>query len=149
MNAQASTQVRSTPRTIRESVIEYRTFTFWTLVTAQSVSALYQLYRSTIMEAPQYDAFGTGAVIGYAVLFGFAFLARLGKRWTWWLTLLSTTALNLFGIFVYYPQTTTARRFGLIDWTEGVVYVGLLFVAATMSALNLAAVTLAPDKEPV
>ena len=118
------------------------------LVSAQTISALYQVYRSTIMEAPQYDAFGAPAVIGYTILFALAWLARLGRRWTWWLTLLWTIAMINFGIFFYFPEMTAARQFGPIDWIEGVVYEGLLFVAATMSIFSLSGVTLTPDTKP-
>ena len=148
MNAQASTQTHTGSTTTRTSALSYHVVTSWTLVSAQTISALYQVYRSTIMEVPQSDAFGAPAVIGYTILFTLALLVRLGRRWTWWLTLLSTLAMLNFGIFFYFPDVTAARQFGPIDWIEGVVYVGLLFVAAIMSIFSLAGVTLAPDTKP-
>ena len=148
MTADTSTHMRTTSTTTRTSAISSRVATFWTLVSAQTISLLYQVYRSTIMEAPQWDAFDAPAVIGYTILFGVALLARLGRRWTWWLTLLSSIAIINVGIFFYFPEVTAARQFGPIDWIEGVVYEGLLFVAAIMSIFSLAGRTLAPDTKP-
>jgi hypothetical protein len=58
-------------------------------------------------------------------------LMLTGREWTAWLGLIFAAGSILVSIFYYNPQIMLERRPGILDWTEDLVFTGLLFVAAT------------------
>jgi hypothetical protein len=114
---------------------------FWTLAAAFVISALYQLYRSALMEVPEYDAFTLTTGIVYAAFIGVSALVLTGRRWAWWIVSVLVLLLVLLGVFWYYPVVVPARieagAMGLVGWLEGTIYMGLLFVAGFICVLNL------------
>jgi hypothetical protein len=115
--------------------------TFVALVVAFGFSALYQLYRSMLLEVPRYDAFTLTMGSAYLVLVGISALILTNRRWAWWTVSGLVILLLAVGVFWYYPVVATARMeagsMGLLGWLEGTVYTGLLFVAGFICALNL------------
>jgi hypothetical protein len=120
------------------------------LATAFASSALYQLYRATPMEIPEYDAFTVVTGAAYLVFVGISALVLTGRRWAWWVVLILVLALLSVGVFWYYPVVVTARieagAMGLVGWLEGSVYIGLLFVAGLICVLNLLGARLVPER---
>ncbi len=120
----------------------------WLLVAAFTISSAYQLYRSTVLEVPAYDRFDLFTAVIYAIFFGIAVLVGTGRRWAPWLGLIATICWTLVGIFYYYPVITPVRTFGLIDWTEAVVYLGLIFTAGVLCVCDLCGVALIVRRRP-
>jgi hypothetical protein len=121
--------------------LKHHIVAFWTLAAAFVISALYQLYRSALMEVPQYDAFTLTTGIVYASFIGVSALVLTGRRWAWWVVSVLVLLLLLVGVFWYYPVVVPARieagAMGLVGWLEGSVYMGLLFVAGFICILIL------------
>src|SRR5215203_7532254 len=121
--------------------LKHHVVAFWTLATAYVISALYQLYRSVLMEVPQYDAFTLTTSIVYASLIGVSALVLTNRSWAWWVVSGLVVLLVLVGVFWYYPVVVPARieagAMGLVGWLEGSMYMGLLFVAEFICILNL------------
>jgi hypothetical protein len=122
---------------------------FWTLAAAFVISALYQLYRSAVMEIPVYDAFTLTTAVVYASLIGVSALVLTNRRWAWWVVSALVLLLLLVGVFWYYPVVVPARieagAMGLVGWLEGSVYMGLLFVGGFVCLLNVLGVRLVPQ----
>jgi hypothetical protein len=114
---------------------------FWTLAAAFVISALYQLYRSALMEVPEYDALTLTTGIVYAAFIGVSALVLTDRRWAWWIVSVLVLLLLSLGVFWYYPVVVPARievgAMGLVGWLEGTIYMGLLFVAGFICILNL------------
>lgn len=127
----------------RTKTFEQSTLTFGVLAVAFAVSILYQLYRATLMEIPEYDAFTLTTGIGYALCIGVCALVLTDRLWAWWIVSALVLFLVAIGLFYYFPVVTTARDMGFVDWLEGLVFVGLLFVAGFVCALRLLGVSLA------
>jgi|SRR5215211_6885678 hypothetical protein len=129
--------------------LKHHVVAFWTLATAFVISALYQLYRSVLMEVPQYDAFTLTTGIVYASLIGVSALVLTNRSWAWWVVSGLVVLLVLVGVFWYYPVVMPARieagAMGLVGWLEGSVYMGLLFVGGFVCLLNLQGVRLVPE----
>ena len=129
--------------------LKHHVVAFWTLAAAFVISALYQLYRSALMEVPQYDAFTLTTGIVYASLIGVSALVLTNRRWAWWVVSVLVLLLVLVGVFWYYPVVVPAQieagAMGLVGWLEGSVYMGLLFVAGFVCVLNLQGVRLVPE----
>jgi len=129
--------------------LKHHVVAFWTLATAFVISALYQLYRSVLMEVPQYDAFTLTTGIVYASLIGVSALVLTNRSWAWWVVSGLVVLLVLVGVFWYYPVVVPARieagAMGLVGWLEGSVYMGLLFVGGFVCLLNLQGVRLVPE----
>jgi hypothetical protein len=129
--------------------LKHHIVTFWTLAAAFVISAVYQLYRSALMEVPQYDAFTLVTGIVYASFIGVSALVLTDRRWAWWVVSVLVLLLLLVGVFWYYPVVVPARieaeAMGLVGWLEGSVYMGLLFVAGFICILNLLSVRLVPE----
>jgi hypothetical protein len=121
--------------------LKHHVVAFWTLAAAFVISALYQLYRSALMEIPEYDAFTVATGIIYAALIGVSALVLSARRWAWWVVSVLVLLLLLVGVFWYYPVVVPARieagAMGTIGWLEGSVYMGLLSVAGFICILNL------------
>lgn len=56
--------------------------------------------------------------------------------------LIFSILLILVSVFYYNPKIMVERRPGIIDWFEGLVYTGLLFVAAAFLLLEVLGLTL-------
>jgi len=129
--------------------LKHHIVAFWTLAAAFVISAVYQLYRSVLMEVPQYDAFTLTTGIIYASLIGVSALVLTNRRWAWWVVSGLVVLLVLVGVFWYYPVVVPARievgAMGMVGWLEGSVYMGLLFVAGFVCVLNLQGVRLVPE----
>ena len=74
--------------------------------------------------------------------FVLAMLVRTGWRWVAWTALAAGVALIM--IFYYSPTILPQRKPSLIDWFEGKLYTGLLFVAVALLAYDLLGKTLVP-----
>jgi len=129
--------------------LKHHIVAFWTLAAAFVISAVYQLYRSVLMEVPQYDAFTLTTGIIYASLIGVSALVLTNRRWAWWVVSGLVVLLVLVGVFWYYPVVVPARiefgAMGMVGWLEGSVYMGMLFVAGFICLLNLQGVRLVPE----
>ena len=121
--------------------LKHHVVAFWTLAAAFVISALYQLYKSALMEVPEYDAFTLTTGIVYAAFIGVSALVLTDRRWAWWIVSVLVLLLLLLGVFWYYPVVVPARieagAMGLVGWLEGTIYMGLLFVAGFICILNL------------
>jgi hypothetical protein len=126
--------------------LKHHIVAFWTLAAAFVISALYQLYRSALMEVPEYDAFTLTTGIVYAAFIGVSALVLTDRRWAWWIVSVLVLLLLSLGVFWYYPVVVPARieagAMGLVGWLEGTIYMGLLFVAGFICILNLLGVRL-------
>ncbi|HEV2124969.1 MAG TPA: hypothetical protein VGW38_19650 [Chloroflexota bacterium] len=122
-------------------ILSRSTATFGVLTSAFVISALYQAYRATIMEIPE-DAFTVTSGAGYAAFVGVSALLLTRKRWAWWAVSALVLFLLLLGPFYYYPEVTTARDMGPIDWLEASVFMGLLSIAGFVCTLELLGVRL-------
>jgi hypothetical protein len=121
--------------------LKYHIVAFWTLAAASVIFALYQLYRSALMEVPEYDSFTVTTGIIYAAFIGVSALVLTDRRWSWWIASVLTLLLLSLGISWYYPVVVSARieagAMGPVGWLEGSIYTGLLFVAGFVRILNL------------
>jgi len=121
--------------------LKQSTVTFGVLAAAFAISALYQLYRASLMEVPEYDAFTAATGAAYLAFVGISALVLTDRRWAWWAVSVLVLALLALGVFWYYPVVATARiesgAMCLVGWLEGSVYMGLLFVAGSIFVLNL------------
>jgi hypothetical protein len=124
---------------------------FVVLVCAFAVSALYQAYRALLMEVPEYDAFGVVTALGYVISVGISAFVLTGRRWAWWTVSALVLVLLAIGVFWYYPVVAVSRiesgAMGPAGWLEGSIYMGLLFVAGSICALNLAGARLVPGDD--
>jgi hypothetical protein len=129
--------------------IKHHVLAFGVLAAAFAASALFQLYRSMLMEVPEYDAFTVTTAFAYATFVGVSALVLTDRLWAWWLVSALVLALLSVGVFWYYPVVVPARieagAMGLIGWLEASVYMGLLFVAGVVCALRLLSARLAPE----
>jgi hypothetical protein len=123
----------------------YQKIAFWSLISAFVLSASYQAYRSGIMEVPAYDAFGPDMITWYLTMAGVSCLLLLRRRWVPWLLLGVCGLLVAVAIFYYYPVIAVTRQNGYIDWAEGVVYVGLIFVAGFCCLMQGLGIGLSPN----
>jgi phosphatidylserine synthase len=130
-------------------LVRYASQVSWVLIAAFALSALYELYRSTIKAGTsKYDSmrgFLTQAAPFCAVALALAVLVRTGWQWVAWTALALAVALILVSIFYYSPTLLPQRKPGPIDWLEDKVYTGLLFVGAALLAYDLLGRTLVPS----
>jgi hypothetical protein len=120
----------------------------WILLITFARSLLYELYRATIKaRASRHDSLRTFVSQGLP-LYGAAAIVMAtlfaGFAWAAWVGLVFTVALILMSIFYYNPRIMLERQPGMIDWFEDLVYIGLLFVAATLLLYDVLGKTLAP-----
>jgi hypothetical protein len=121
----------------------------WVLITAFTVSALYELFRSTAKAGTsRYDSTRwllTQGTPFYVIGFGLAVLVRTGWPWVTWTGLLMAVTLIGVSIFYYSPIMLPQRQPGPIDWLEDKLYTGLLFVAVALLLYDLLGKTLTPS----
>ena len=129
-------------------MLRYETQVSWIMIAALALSAVYELYRSTVKAGTsKYDSihgFLTQELPFYAIAFPLAALVRTGWRWVAWTTLVVGVVLILVSIFYYSPIMLPQRRPGRIDWFEDKVYTGLLFVAVALLTYDLLGKTMRP-----
>ena len=122
-------------------ILKQNTLTFGILAAAFVCSALYQLFRSMLMEVPKHDAFTVTTGIAYAVFVVISALVLTDRRWAWWVVLVFVFALLALGTLWYHPVVTVTRieagTFATLGWVEDSIYVGLLFVAGFLCVLRL------------
>lgn len=127
-------------------ILKQSTVTFGVLAAAFAISALYQLYRAALMEVPEYDAFTPATGAAYLGFIGISALVLTDRRWAWWVVSALVLALLALGVLWYYPVVATARETGFVDWLEGSLYMGLLFVSGFVCTLKLLGARLLPEK---
>lgn len=107
----------------------------WVLVVAMAISLVYEIWRATSKAGTsRHDSMQN--LLGGSVLYGIAavVIAILfaGPAWAAWVGLLLCVAWIVYGIFVFNPVVMLERKPGIIDWVEDLVFMGLLFIAATL-----------------
>ena len=112
----------------------------WVLVVAMAISLVYEIWRATSKAGTsRHDSMRN--LLGGSVLYGIAavVIAILfaGPAWAAWVGLLLCVAWIVYGIFVFNPVVMLERKPGIIDWVEDLVFMGLLFVAATLLLYEL------------
>ena len=108
----------------------------WVMFSAFAISCVYEIYRATVMKGTsRYDSPRVFLTIGipfYVVSFCVSALLFAGYYWANLLALGYTIVLIGVGIFFYSPKISIQRKPRLIDWIENLLYLGLLFSAATI-----------------
>lgn len=108
----------------------------WVLLAAFGVSCIYEIYRATLMKGTsEFDSPRIFLLVGvpfYLISFGVTALLFVGYYWANLLALGYTIILIGVAIFFYSPKISLQRKPGLIDWMENLLYLGLLFSAATI-----------------
>ena len=114
----------------------------WILLTAFAISCAYEIYRAAVMKCvSQYDSPRVFLMVGvpfYLLSFTIASLLFTGYYWANWLALGYTIILILVAVFYYSPKVAIQRKPQWIDWIENLVYLGLLFSAATVLIYSVA-----------
>ena len=105
----------------------------WVLVATFLLSITYELYRATVRAGDsEYDS--TRAFVEQLPLYAVATAVIVGlftgDDWAALVGLAFCLAVILVSILYYNPRIMLARRPGLLDWFEDLVFTGLLFVAA-------------------
>lgn len=117
----------------------------WVLIVSFALSLIYEFWRATAKAGTsQYDsmrAFVQGLWL-YVLAAIVIVLLFVGVPIAAWIGLIFSVLVILVSIFYYNPKMMPARKPGLFDWFEDLVYTGLAFVTATLLALEVAGLTL-------
>ena len=117
----------------------------WVLIVSFALSLIYEFWRATAKAGvSRYDsmrAFIQGLWL-YVLATVVIVLLFLGVPFAAWIGLVFSVLVILVSIFYYNPKMMPARRPGLFDWFEDLVYTGLAFVSATLLALEVSGLTL-------
>ena len=117
----------------------------WVLIVSFALSLIYEFWRATARAGvSRYDsmrAFAQGLWL-YVLAAVVIVLLLLGVPFAAWIGLVFSVLVILVSIFYYNPKMMPARRPGLFDWFEDLVYTGLAFVTATLLALEVSGLTL-------
>ncbi|KJL43190.1 hypothetical protein [Microbacterium trichothecenolyticum] len=117
----------------------------WVLIVSFALSLIYEFWRATAKAGTsRYDsmrAFVQGLWL-YVLAAIVIVLLFVGVPFAAWIGLVFSVLVILVSIFYYNPKMMPARRPGLFDWFEDLVYTGLAFVTATLLALEVAGLTL-------
>ncbi|MDR7111378.1 hypothetical protein J2X03_001242 [Microbacterium trichothecenolyticum] len=117
----------------------------WVLIVSFALSLIYEFWRATAKAGTsQYDsmrAFVQGLWL-YVLAAIVIVLLFVGVPFAAWIGLVFSVLVILVSIFYYNPKMMPARKPGLFDWFEDLVYTGLAFVTATLLALEVAGLTL-------
>lgn len=118
----------------------------WVLLAAFVLSFLYELYRATAKAGTsQHDSmqsFAKNNVAFYVVATVVIALLFAGFEWVPWIALVFLGGAITGSIVYYAPKIMLERAPGLIDWFEGIVFTGLLFVAAGLLLYEVLGITL-------
>ena len=77
-------------------------------------------------------AFASQGIPLYALAAVVIALLFTGRQWAASVGLIFSIAMICVSIFYYNPRIMLARKPGIIDWFEDLVFTGLLFVAAAL-----------------
>jgi len=117
----------------------------WVLIVSFALSLVYELWRATARAGvSQYDsprAFVQGLWL-YALSAIVIVLLFIGVPFAAWIGLVFSVLVILVSIFYYNPKIMTARKPGLFDWFEDLVYTGLMFVVAALLTLEVSGLEL-------
>ena len=117
----------------------------WVLIVSFALSLIYEFWRATAKAGvSRYDsmrAFIQGLWL-YVLAAIVIVLLFVGVPFAAWIGLVFSVLVILVSIFYYNPKMMPARKPGLFDWFEDLVYTGLAFVTATLLALEVAGLTL-------
>ncbi|KQP70566.1 hypothetical protein ASF40_12465 [Microbacterium sp. Leaf288] len=117
----------------------------WVLIVSFALSLIYEFWRATAKAGTsRYDsmrAFVQGLWL-YVLAAIVIVLLFVGVPIAAWIGLIFSVLVILVSIFYYNPKMMPARKPGLFDWFEDLVYTGLAFVTATLLALEVAGLTL-------
>jgi len=113
----------------------------WVLTATFILSIVYEGYRATVHAGDsQYDS--TRAFVEqlpfYAVATAVIAVLFVGHDWAAWVGLAFCCVVILISIFYYNPRIMLARKPGLVDWIEDLVFTGLLFAAAAQLVYEVA-----------
>ncbi|MDT0141926.1 hypothetical protein [Microbacterium sp. PRC9] len=117
----------------------------WVLIVSFALSLIYEFWRATAKAGTsQYDSMralvqGLWLYVLAAIVIVLLFV---GVPFAAWIGLVFSVLVILVSIFYYNPKMMPARKPGLFDWFEDLVYTGLAFVTATLLALEVAGLTL-------
>ena len=118
----------------------------WVLVVTFAISLLYELWRATAKAGTtRYDSLREFAKLSWLYVLAAVVIVLLfvGVPFAAWVGLVFSLAVIVVSIFYYNPQMMLARKPGIIDWVEDLVYTGLLFVVAAFLTLEVSGLTLA------
>jgi hypothetical protein len=107
----------------------------WVLVVAVVISLVYEIWRATSKAGTsRHDSlqFLMGGLVAYVIAAAVIAVLFVGPAWAAWVGLLFCATWIVYGIVVFNPVVMLERKPGLIDWVEDLVFMGLLFVAATL-----------------
>jgi hypothetical protein len=108
----------------------------WVLVAAYALSLVYELWRATAKAGTtRHDSmrtFLTQDLLLYVLASVVITLLLVDVRGAAWIGLAFTVVFILVSILSYNPRIMLEREPGLLDWTEDLVYTGLLFVAGSL-----------------
>ena len=107
----------------------------WVLVVAMAISLAYEFWRATSKAGTsRHDSlrFLMGGLVTYVIAAAAIAVLFVGPEWAAWVGLPFCVAWIVYGIVVFNPVVMLERKPGIIDWVEDLVFMGLLFVAATL-----------------
>lgn len=119
----------------------------WVLAVSFAISVLYELWRATAKAGTsRYDSLrGFFTQLWQYVLAAIVIaLLFLGVPYAAWVGLVFSVLVIIVSTFSYNPTIMAARKPGLIDWIEDLVFTGLAYVAATLLVLEVSGFALAP-----
>jgi len=118
----------------------------WVLVVSFTLSLVYELWRATAKSGvSKYDSmrsFVSGLWL-YVLATVVIILLFLGVPFAAWVGLVFAVLVIIASVFYYNPTMMFARKPGLFDWIEDLVYTGLTFVVAALLLLEVSGLTLA------
>ena len=118
----------------------------WVLIVTFAISLIYELWRATAKAGTtRYDSLREFAKLSWLYVLAAVVIVLLfvGVPFAAWVGLVFSLAVIVVSIFYYNPQMMLARKPGIIDWVEDLVYTGLLFVVAAFLTLEVSGLTLA------
>jgi hypothetical protein len=120
----------------------------WVLVAAFVLSFVYELYRATAKAGTSrhdsMQSFAKNNIAFYALATIVIALLFAGFEWAPWIGLLFSGGAITASILYYNPKIMLERAPGIVDWSEDIVFTGLLFVAATLLLYKVLGLTLQP-----
>lgn len=119
----------------------------WALLVAMVLSVTYELYRAVLKAGvSRYDSRRSFLLYLPLYIAGAAVAGALiaGVSWAPPVAVLLAVGSILVSVLYYNPRVMLERSPGLIDWTEDLVFTGLLFVSAALLLYQMLGVTLRP-----
>jgi hypothetical protein len=120
----------------------------WVLVVAFVLSLVYELYRATVKAGTSPHDSMTAFVRTNLALYVVAALVIAALfadlRWAPWVGLVFSAVVTAVSILYYNPTIMAARKPGVVDWFEDLVFTSLVFLAMALLAYQILGVTLEP-----